>query len=539
MRALPAAVTLTLAVAVCACCVAAPASSGSAIARSAEQGDMAAVQALLRQHVDVNAPGEDDTPALSWVVRRQDARTAKLLLRAGADPNRPNRLGVRPLQLAVNNDDLPMVRLLLAAHADPNGADRTGETYLMMAAATAGVAVVKALLDAGAVVEATDPQYGQTALMFAAREGQTEAAHLLLQRGAHPDAQTRTGTVPQFRTPATQTGSRGTGIIRGGWPERGERDPVPGAKTPLLYAVRDGHLQTAQLLLKSGAQLEKTDANGVTPLLMAILNGHTAVAQWLIEAGANVKAVDWYGETPLWAAVDMRDLDIPGPKRGNGVDREAALGLIRQILAHGADPNARTREYPVQRRWVTPLGSLAWVDFTGQTPFLRAALAGDLEVMHLLLEHHADPNIATFSGTTPLMAAAGVNWTVAQTYDEGPQNLLAAVELTQSLGNDVNAVNSMGITAMMGAANRGSNDIVRFLAQKGAALDVADKQGRTPLIWAQGVFLATTPPQTKPATIALLQQLMAGPVRAQQPGAAPLGAQQTPGTHQQLRSAAN
>ena len=49
------------------------------------------------------------------------------------------------------------------------------------------------------------------------------------------------------------------------------------------------------------------------------------------------------------------------------------------------------------------------MDFTGQTPFLRAALSADLAVMRLLLDKGADPNIATFAGTTPLMAAAGVN----------------------------------------------------------------------------------------------------------------------------------
>jgi ankyrin repeat protein len=248
----------------------------------------------------------------------------------------------------------------------------------------------------------------------------------------------------------------------------------------------------------------------VTPLLMALLNGQLEVARYLIDRDANVNAVDWYGETPLWAAVDLRDLDIPGPKQGNGVDREAAFELIKQILARGAAPNVRTKEYPPQRRWIARLGSLSWVDFTGQTAFLRAALAGDIEVMRLLLEHHADPSIATFNGTTPLMAAAGVNWTFAQTYDEGEDNLLAAVELAQSLGNDVNAVNSMGITAIHGAANRGSDAIIRFLAQHGAALDVADKQGRTPVIWAQGVFLATHPPVTKPKTIALLKQLQGG-----------------------------
>ncbi len=71
------------------------------------------------------------------------------------------------------------------------------------------------------------------------------------------------------------------------------------------------------------------------------------------------------------------------------------------------------------------------------------------------------------------MAAAGVNWTVSQTFDEGPQALLEAVKLAQSLGNDVNAANDMGITALHGAANRGSDDIIQFLVDKGATLDRA------------------------------------------------------------------
>jgi uncharacterized protein len=480
------------------------------LATAAERGDLQTVRLLLKQRIDVNAPGSDGTPALHWVVRRQDVATARLLLRAGADANRANRYGLRPLHLAISNGDVPMVRLLLGAHADPNTADATGENCLMMAARVGQIDIVEALIDKGAVVDARDPAYQQTALMFAARAGHAPVVKLLIKHGAQVDARTRTGKVPEFRTPGSNAGSKGAGIVRGGWPERGERDPIPGAKTPLLYAAREGHLEAAQLLLRSGAALEKADADGVTPLLMAILNGQMAVARFLIDQGANVNAVDWYGETALWAAVDLRDLDIPGVNQGNGVDRDAAFGLIQQILAHGADPNARTKESPPQRRWITRLGSLSWVDFTGQTAFLRAALAGDVEVMRLLVEHHADPNIATVNGTTPLMAAAGVNWTFAQTYDEGADNLLAAVQLAQSLGNDVNAVNSMGVTAIDGAANRGSDEIIRFLVHKGAALDVADRQGRTPMIWAQGVFLATHPPVMKPKTIALLKQLQGG-----------------------------
>ena len=235
---------------------------------------------------------------------------------------------------------------------------------------------------------------------------------------------------------------------------------------------------------------------------------HLAVARYLVERAADVNAADWYGETPLWAAVDIRNLDVNGPQRDNGIDRAAALDLIALLLARGAEPNARTREYPPERRFLTPLGSLSWVDFTGQTPFLRAALAGDVTVMRLLLEHGADPAIATRAGTTPLMAAAGVNWVFNQTFDEGPAALLEAVELAHSLGNDVNATNSMGLAAIHGAANRGSNDIVEFLAAHGAKLDIADRHGRTPLVWAEGVFLATHPPQRKPETVALLERLL-------------------------------
>jgi ankyrin repeat protein len=148
------------------------------------------------------------------------------------------------------------------------------------------------------------------------------------------------------------------------------------------------------------------------------------------------------------------------------------------------------------------------VDFTGQTPFLTAALAGDVTVMKLLLQYGADPRIDTFHGTSPLMAAAGVNWVVAQTWTEGPQQLLEAVKLCQELGMDVNQANSMGVTALHGAANRGSDDIIRFLVEKGADLTAQDNEHRSALDWAKGVFLATHAPEPKPSSIALITTLL-------------------------------
>src|SRR5206468_1036690 len=125
-----------------------------------------------------------------------------------------------------------------------------------------------------------------------------------------------------------------------------------------------------------------------------------------------------------------------------------------------------------------------------------------------LLKYGADPNITTDGGTSALMAAAGVNWVFFQTFDEGPERLLEAVKFCVEIGQNVNAANSMGLTAVMGAANRGSDDIIQFLVDKGAKLDVKDKEGRTPLNWAQGVFLATNPAKPKPTSVELIQKIM-------------------------------
>jgi ankyrin repeat protein len=306
--------------------------------------------------------------------------------------------------------------------------------------------------------------------------------------------------------------SFGVGIIRGGLPEdRGMRQFRSGGMTPLLYAAREGHSSMVEMLLDAGAAIDGTEANEIAPLLLAISNDRMPTAEVLIARGAPLDDQDWYGRSPLWSAVNVRNLYLHNQTFEHNVDREGALRVIRLLLESGADPNPRTKESPpVRSQLLASTGTLEWVDFTGQTPFLTAALAGDLTTMRLLLEHGADPHIATIHGTTPLMAAAGVNWVVSQTFTESPESLLAAVKLCYELGMDVNAANSMGITAVMGAANRGSDDIIEFLVAHGARLDVADNEGRTPLDWARGVFLATHPAEPKPSSIALIERLTQG-----------------------------
>ena len=480
-----------------------------------ERGDHAAVRMLISQHMDVNAARSDGITPLLAAVHADRVDIADTLLRAGAGASTADRYGVTPLYLACVNGNAEMIRRLLDGGADPNGVDPGGETPLMTAARTGNPAALRLLLERRATVDAREPEFQQTALMIAVRENQDAAVAVLLAAGASPNAQTRKGPTPAFVAPCKGTGcgSEGVGINRGGLPDRGRRAEVKGGFTPLLYAARDGRLSAARRLVEAGADIELADGNGIRPLLMALLNNKLDVARFLVSKGANVNADDFWGRSPLWAAVEYRNLDMNNVEqddpKDNGVDRAPILAFIKELIDAGANVNARTRELPPSRRWLYSLNDVSWVDFTGQTPFLRAAFSGDTAAMRLLVEHGADPNLPTLAGTTPLMAAAGVGWVVAQTYTESPKALVDAVTLCLELGADINATNSMGLTPLLGAVNRGSNDIVELLVKRGARLDIKDKEGRTALRWAEGVFLAGVGAARKPETIALIERLTA------------------------------
>jgi len=494
---------------------AALAASGVPLVDAAERGDVSSVRALLGDGAAVDERRVDGTTALHWAVRSDHLDVARLLLDAGANAAAVDRYGVTPLYLAAENGNAAMIRRLLDAGADPNSVDPAGETALMTAARTGVPDALRALLERGAAADARDPEFEQNALMIAVREHHPATVQLLIEVGAAVDARTRIGPTPGFRPPCKGTGcgSEGVGINRGGLPDRGRRGEASGGMTPLLYAARDGRPEEARLLLAAGADVELAEANGIRPLLMAVLNDHLDVARLLMQAGADVNADDFWGRAPLWAAVEYRNLDMNNREQDsptdNGVDRAPLLAFIGELLDAGADVNAQTREVPPSRRWLYSLGDVSWVDFTGQTPFLRAALSADLDAMTLLLRHGADPHRATPAGTTPLMAAAGVNWVVAQTYTVSAQAQIDTVAFLLELGADVNATNSMGLTALLGAANRGSNAIIEMLVEHGARLDVEDREGRTPLRWAEGVFLAAVGAERKPETIALLERLNA------------------------------
>jgi ankyrin repeat protein len=440
----------------------------------------------------------DGTTPLHWAVRHDDLVAAEALIKAGADVKAANRYGVTPIAIAAMNGNAAMIRKLLDAGVDPNSANPGGETALMTAARVGKVDAVKLLLDRGANVNARDTEHGQTALMWAVLENHVDMLELLLARGADINAHTNVTITKGEYVPARAAAASGVGIVR-----QRALPTANGGMTPLLFAIRDGNAPMTRLLLDHGAKVDEPSGNHTTPLIIALLNGRVALATELLNRGADRNAADDYHRAPLFAAIDLRNFnhekygDLP-------TDGRDPLELIQALLKKGANPNLQTDTVPVHGLMQF---DASWVNFDGETPFVRAALSGDIEVMRLLLEHGADPNIATTQGSTALMAAAGINWIPGQTYTRSEADYVEAVKLCLERDAPVNASNTLGLTAMHGAANRGWLSIMQMLADHGAKVNAKDKEGRTPMIFAQGIFLAVRPPVAKPEAIALLKKL--------------------------------
>jgi ankyrin repeat protein len=454
--------------------LAVPASAAEiTVADVAERRDWPALRALLQEKTDANASQPDGMTALHWAVHHDDFDAAKALLAAGANARAKNRYRVTPLALACTNGNAALVELLLAAGADPNGALLGGETALMTASRTGRLEAVAALLARGAEVNARD-ENRQTALMWAAAEGHVVVVDALLRAGA------------DFRT------------------------PLPSGFTPLFFAIREGRTAAAFRLIDAGADVNQTmrpqrksdnDAQPTNPLLLAVENGHFELAAALLQAGADPNARP-AGFTTLHALTWVRK-----PIRGDGNPPPMGSGnltsfdMVRQLVIHGADIDARLEQGTSERGRFTT---------TGSTPFLLAARASDVPLMKLLLELGADSRVTNADKCAPLAAAAGVGALgdgdeAAGTEEEAAE----AVQLLLDLGADVNAVDDNGETAMHGAAYQSRPTLVKLLVERGADVNVwnrENKAGWTPLMIAHGHRPGNFRPA--PETIAAIERAM-------------------------------
>src|SRR5687768_11293740 len=245
-----------------------------------------------------------------------------------------------------------------------------------------------------------------------------------------------------------------------------------GGLTPLVFAAREGDIESAKLLIAAKADVNQTTEYGWTPLLVAVNNRNYQLAKLLLDSGANPNISNKGGWTPLYLATDNRNIeggDYPVPKPD--MDH---LELIKLLLAKGADPNARVKDNTLTRTIFT----MQWFYENGATAFIRAAQSSDTALMKLLLQYKADPKVATAQGDNALTASAGIGWVDGVTYERSAKENLEAVRMLLDLGLDPNSANQEGRTPLMGAALKGRPEVIQLLVDRGARLDARDRGSR-------------------------------------------------------------
>jgi uncharacterized protein len=141
-----------------------------------------------------------------------------------------------------------------------------------------------------------------------------------------------------------------------------------GAPLNLFEAAAAGRIAVVREILDQAPdRVNARAADGFQPLGLACFFGHTALAEFLLERGAEVSAPssNLLNVQPIHSAAAGQHLEI-----------------VRLLLDHGADPNARQAD--------------------GYTPLHSAAQNGQAAMVRLLLEHKADRYAENSEGITPV-----------------------------------------------------------------------------------------------------------------------------------------
>lgn len=438
---------------------------------AARDGDHRTLEALLGLGADPNATQGDGATALHWAANSNDLDGVALLLEAGASVNAANDLGATPLWLAARNGDGEMVSRLLEAGADPNVTLTMGETPLMAAARSGSVAAVDGLLAAGADPNTAELERGQTALMWAAAQRHAAVVTRLAEAGA--DVHARSKVWHQLENTAGNTNPSGNFKM------------AHGGSTALLFAARNGDLDTARALLDAGANVNDAAASGTSALVVAAHSAHGPLGILLLEAGADPN-LDEAGYTALHAAVLRSQVELAAALVEHGAEIDA-------LVEHGTPGRRFSADFSIRHQYV------------GANALWLAARYGEPEILHMLIEAGADAFNVPGNGMTTVQAAMGMPGNTAEdrrNQVDVPEQMdpeeeqAMVIDMTSALldlGVDIDLPGGNGNAAIHDAVRRGFGDVVRHLAAHGADVNAPNGRDQTPL------HLAETP-QTIPGT---------------------------------------
>jgi ankyrin repeat protein len=447
------------------------------------------IKLLIESGADINGQDERGETALTIAVKNGNTELVELLIEKGAEINGKNKDGETALTIAVrswspralaiiikrqpelNNkttltrftSHIKNIELLIEKGADINSKNMDGETVLMNAIQNGNTELVELLIKNGAEINGKSKD-GETALMYAAQNGNTELVARLIKNGAEINGKSKDGeTALMFAIFENHTEIVELLIENGANINAQDKK----GDTALLLAVQSGHEKVVELLIKNGAKINDQNKNGATALMCAAQNGHEKVVELLIKRGAVINAQDTNGVTPLMSAAQ------------NGHEK-----VVERLIKCGAETNARDIRYETALMYAAQSGHEKVIkllinssadinaqDKNGATTLLFMAQEGRTKIVELLIKGRADINLQNNQLRTPLMYAAY-------------QGRIEIVKLLIKSGANINLRSNSFRTALIYAAMEGHEEIIKLLIKSGANINLRSNSFRTALMYA-------------------------------------------------------
>ncbi len=393
--------------------------------------DHAAVKALLAHHANPNAALPDKSTALAWAVHRQDEQSVQLLLKAGAKPNALDIDGASPFTLACELGGPAIISDLLKAGGDAKATRPDGISALALCAGISTPEAVDQVIARGADVNAADLK-GQTPLMWAAAKGRSDNMAVLIKHGANVNAVTKSGF------------------------------------TALHFALKSKVDAGVTMLADAGADTKVVLPDGTSMVQAAIMEHNIPFALKLVAAMTDMNQRDKRGRQMIHVAASSGSAD-----------------LVKLVLSKGGDPNAMTPNVKTK-----PLAVVGPVPTESAAPRTKtivqvipaspdcatsalhfAARSGSIPAMNALIDAGAQIGAKDQDGTTLALAAAA-------------SGSLETLKYTLGLDSDLNVQTLDGRSILHlvveNPHGRDNQDMIRYLVDKGAKLEVEDVAGHTP-----------------------------------------------------------
>jgi len=417
--------------------------------------------------IDVN---EEGFTALSIAALLGNTNLFIKLVESGADIHERIYGGGPILIAAVGFEAKDIVRYLLTVYEDIEIADSGGNTALFYAANNGNLEILNMLIENGANIDAVDSERNYTPLLEALTQGQAACAKQLILKGANIQVIGKNNVTPLQFTIEHDMHEVSDLLIRKGC--QFGTSPSEDVRTFFGAVIRAHTLAVAEMLSSGINANESEEENGFSPLFFCTTSGHEDIVKLLIKNGAQVNRTNKDGDTALLHLLKeintpttilkglietTEDLDFRDKENGTALMYASGFGnleLVKMLVSKGADINARDSK-------------------TGSCALMEAISNHESEVAIYLINNGADVKHTLLGGESLLI----------QTLFEKLSDV--ALTLIQH-GHDVNVYDSNNLSALSGAAAGGYLDIVRELIKRGADINEQGPEGVNPLF--QSIF---------------------------------------------------